>query len=108
MKYSNWSPDNSPPYKVPSVQYQISKVGNSESMAPVMVGGVSVSSLNHQYESSKAVTWYSPPKNSNHHRSIFSYGLPGDHAQVTEHGEHGCCGVRYRDYTGDETELVEV
>ena len=77
-------------------------------MAPVMIGWVSVSSLNHQYESGKAVTGYSPPKNSNHQRLIFSYGLPGDHAQVTEHGEHGCSGVRYRDYTGDETELVEV
>ena len=37
-----------------------------------------------------------------------SYGLPGDHAQVTEHGEHGRCGVRDGDYTGDETKLVEV
>ena len=37
-----------------------------------------------------------------------SYGLPGDHAQVTEHGEHGGGGVTHRDYTRVETKLVEV
>ena len=31
-----------------------------------MIGRVSVSSLDHQYEPGKAITRYSPPENSNH------------------------------------------
>ena len=69
---------------------EITKVGDSEPVTPVMIGRVPVASLNHQDEPCQAISWYSPPNhNISSHKDEVSC-LLGQHSKVRKHGEHSC------------------